>query len=122
MLAEPLSVMHINLNNGTYFRYLETARIDWMRSIGFEPVPGGEGVVIVNAFCNFYRQIEYPGNVLLKMYVSDPGAKPPGADVQAGRSTMRASKPRAAPAGGDASSSLAFCFSTMVATIERPSP
>jgi acyl-CoA thioester hydrolase len=62
-----------HLNNGTYFRYLETARIDWMHSIGFEPQPNGEGMVIVNAFCNFYRQIEYPGNVLLKMYVSDPG-------------------------------------------------
>ncbi|MFS2162393.1 acyl-CoA thioesterase [Variovorax sp. Varisp62] len=65
--------MHINLNNGTYFRYLETARIDWIRSIGVEPTPGGEGMVIVNAFCNFYRQIEYPGNVRIKMYVSDPG-------------------------------------------------
>jgi acyl-CoA thioester hydrolase len=29
--------------------------------------------VIVNAFCNFYRQFEYPGDVLLKMYTSDPG-------------------------------------------------
>ena len=29
--------------------------------------------MIVNAFCNFYRQLEYPGDVLLKMYVSDPG-------------------------------------------------
>ena len=62
-----------HLNNTTYFRYLETARIDWMRSIGFQPDPEGEGMVIVNAFCNFYRQLEYPGNVLLKMYVSDPG-------------------------------------------------
>ena len=62
-----------HLNNASYFRYLETARIDWMHSIGFEPEPGGEGMVIVNAFCNFYRQIEYPGNVLLRMYVSDPG-------------------------------------------------
>jgi acyl-CoA thioester hydrolase len=26
----------------------------------------------VNAFCNFYKQLEYPGNVLAKMYVSDP--------------------------------------------------
>ena len=49
------------------------ARIDWMHAIGFQPDPGGEGMVIVNAFCNFYRQIEYPGDVLLKMYVSDPG-------------------------------------------------
>ena len=51
-----------HLNNGSYFRYMETARIDWMHSIGFEPDPKGEGMVIVNAFCNFYRQIEYPGN------------------------------------------------------------
>jgi len=29
--------------------------------------------VIVNAFCNFYKQLEYPGDVLIKMYVSDPG-------------------------------------------------
>ena len=29
--------------------------------------------MIVNAFCNFYRQFEYPDEVLLKMYVSDPG-------------------------------------------------
>jgi len=62
-----------HLNNTSYFRYLEIARIDWMRSIGFEPDPEGEGMVIVNAFCNFYRQLEYPGDVLLKMYVSDPG-------------------------------------------------
>ena len=61
-----------HLNNGTYFRYLETARIDWIRSLGIEPGPGGEGMVIVNAFCNFYRQLEYPGDVLLKMYASDP--------------------------------------------------
>ena len=62
-----------HLNNTTYFRYLEIARIDWMHSLGHEPMPEGQGIVIVNAFCNFYRQIEYPGDVLLKMYVSDPG-------------------------------------------------
>ena len=62
-----------HLNNGTYFRYLEICRIEWMRSIGFLPDPRGDGMVIVNAFCNFYQQLEYPGNVLTKMYVSDPG-------------------------------------------------
>lgn len=61
-----------HLNNATYFRYLETARIDWFLSLGREPDPSGEGIVIVNAFCNFYRQLVYPGDVLLKMYVSDP--------------------------------------------------
>ena len=62
-----------HLNNTVYFRYLETIRIDWMRSIGCQPDASGEGPVIVNAFCNFYKQLEYPGDVLTKMYVSDPG-------------------------------------------------
>jgi acyl-CoA thioester hydrolase len=62
-----------HVNNTVYFRFLEIARIDWARSIGCQPNPQGEGIVIVNAFCNFFRQLEYPGDVLVKMYVSDPG-------------------------------------------------
>lgn len=62
-----------HVNNTVYFRYLETARIDWMSSIGCQPDPKGEGPVIVNAFCSFYKQLEYPGDIRVKMYVSDPG-------------------------------------------------
>lgn len=62
-----------HLNNTTYFRYLETVRIDWARSIGCRPDPQGQGIVIVNAFCTFYKQLEYPGDVLVKLYVSDVG-------------------------------------------------
>ena len=62
-----------HVNNTIYFRFLEIARIDWARSIGCQPNPEGDGIVIVNAFCNFYKQLEYPGDVLVKMYVSDPG-------------------------------------------------
>ena len=62
-----------HVNNTVYFRYLETARIDWMVAAGCKPQPAGEGPVIVNAFCNFYQQLEYPDDVLLKLYVSDPG-------------------------------------------------
>lgn len=62
-----------HVNNTTYFRYLETVRIDWARSIGCQPDPQGQGIVIVNAFCTFYKQLEYPGDILVKMYVSDVG-------------------------------------------------
>ena len=62
-----------HVNNTVYFRYLETARIDWMVAVGCKPQPAGQGPVIVNAFCNFYQQLEYPDEVLLKLYVSDPG-------------------------------------------------
>ena len=61
-----------HVNNTVYFRYLETVRIDWFVSLGCDPNPTGQGPVIVNAFCNFYKQLEYPGDVLVKMYVSDP--------------------------------------------------
>ncbi|HEY1231210.1 MAG TPA: acyl-CoA thioesterase [Ramlibacter sp.] len=89
-----------HVNNAAYFRYLETIRIDWMTSIGAAPNPQGEGVLIVNAFCNFHRQLEYPGDVLLKMYASDPGrssfeswatmerAEQPGVIHAAGGATM----------------------------------
>jgi acyl-CoA thioester hydrolase len=62
-----------HVNNTTYFRYLETVRIDWVRSIGCQPDPQGQGVVIVNAFCTFHKQLEYPGDIVVKMYVSDVG-------------------------------------------------
>ncbi len=62
-----------HVNNTVYFRYLETIRIEWMRSIGCQPDPQGEGPVIVNAFCTFHKQLEYPGDVVATMYVSDPG-------------------------------------------------
>ena len=62
-----------HVNNASYFRYLETVRIDWMYAVGCKPEPGGEGPVIVNAFCNFYKQLEYPGDVRIKLYVSDVG-------------------------------------------------
>jgi acyl-CoA thioester hydrolase len=62
-----------HVNNTVYFRYLESARIEWMRSIDGEPNPAGEGPLIVNAFCNFHKQLEYPGDIVVKMYVSEPG-------------------------------------------------
>ncbi len=61
-----------HLNNASYFRYMETCRIDWLHSIDCVPAMADEGIVIVNAFCNFYRQFTYPADVVARMYVSDP--------------------------------------------------
>ena len=62
-----------HINNTVYFRYMETARIEWVNGMGLAPRPGGEAIVIVNAFCNFIRQFEYPGEVRIKTFVSNPG-------------------------------------------------
>jgi acyl-CoA thioester hydrolase len=48
-------------------------RLEWLYSIGATKDEQGDGPVIVNAFCNFIRQLEYPGNVLAKHYVASPG-------------------------------------------------
>ena len=44
-----------------------------MNLVGGAPDRNGEGIVIVNAFCNFIRQLEFPGGILAKHYVANVG-------------------------------------------------
>ena len=62
-----------HVNNTIYFRYLEIVRLDWLFTVGASTDPQGSGPVIVNAFCNFLRQLEFPGDVLARHYVANPG-------------------------------------------------
>ena len=62
-----------HVNNTLYFRYFEIVRIAWFDRLGCRPGPGGAGPLIVNAFCNFIRQLEYPGDVLARHYTANPG-------------------------------------------------
>jgi acyl-CoA thioester hydrolase len=62
-----------HVNNTVYFRYIEIIRLEWLYKIGAGPDPSDRGPVIVNAFCNFIRQLEYPGDVLARHYITNPG-------------------------------------------------
>ncbi len=62
-----------HVNNTVYFRYFEIVRLAWFETLDCAPNPVGEGPVIVNAFCNFIRQLEYPGEVLAKHCVAHVG-------------------------------------------------
>jgi acyl-CoA thioester hydrolase len=62
-----------HVNNTIYFRYLEIIRLDWFASLGIRVLPKVESPVIVNAFCNFIRQLEFPGEVLARHYVAHVG-------------------------------------------------
>lgn len=64
-----------HVNNVAYFRYLEIARVAWLESIGYPVQRRGEGAALVNVFCSFFRQIEYPADLLAKHYVGPPGRK-----------------------------------------------
>ena len=62
-----------HVNNTVYFRYMESIRLEWLFKVGYGRDAHGNGPVIVNAFCNFIKQLEYPGDVLAKHYVAQPG-------------------------------------------------
>ena len=62
-----------HVNNTLYFRYFEIIRIEWLHRVGGPPDRRGQGPVIVNAFCNFIKQLEYPGELLAKHYVANAG-------------------------------------------------
>ena len=62
-----------HMNNVMYFRYLESARMEWFKSLGVDGDLKVPGPVLANAFCNFYRQLAFPDEVLLRLYISNPG-------------------------------------------------
>ncbi len=68
-----------HVNNTLYFRYMEIARMDWMEGLlarvagGADAPPAGQGPVVVNAFCNFLRELRYPGAVRVRLYAANPG-------------------------------------------------
>jgi len=62
-----------HVNNTLYFRYIEIVRIEWLHRAGGAPDPEGEGPVVVNSFCNYLKQLEYPGDILARHYVVPAG-------------------------------------------------
>src|SRR3990167_5345548 len=62
-----------HVNNTVYFRYMEQARVSWIQAISGTVQSDTEGPVIANTFCNFYRPLVYPGDVVVKLYVGSPG-------------------------------------------------
>ena len=62
-----------HVNNTVYFRYMEQVRISWFDALGFAPDRNGQGPLIVDAACTFVRELVYPGVVLVRQFVGEPG-------------------------------------------------
>jgi acyl-CoA thioester hydrolase len=52
---------------------MEQARIDWITSLGYEVAPGRESMLMINGFCNFFKQLSYPGELILKTSIGTVG-------------------------------------------------
>jgi len=66
-----------HVNNTVYFRYMEQARIGFYEAAGLVPggaeLPDNAGPVVVNASCSFLKPLVYPGELEVKVFLSDPG-------------------------------------------------
>ncbi|MFZ5528924.1 MAG: acyl-CoA thioesterase [Pseudomonadota bacterium] len=87
-----------HVNNTVYFRYMEQARVSWIAAISGQVSSEDEGPVIANTFCNFYRPLVFPGNLVVKLYVANPGRT----SIDTFVSIERADEPGAAYAEGGA--------------------
>ena len=57
-----------HVNNTIYFRYMEQIRVSWYEQMfGELSSAQSEGMVIVNASCNFLKPLTYPGIVEVRM-------------------------------------------------------
>jgi acyl-CoA thioester hydrolase len=61
-----------HVNNTVYFRYLEQARFEWLADLEAS-LPPGEAPVLINANCTFLRQIKYPANLEIRIFVTNIG-------------------------------------------------
>ena len=62
-----------HVNNANYFRYMETARVSWLSSIGIKLGKANQSYVIANTFCNFIQPVEYPDTLKIDTFVSNVG-------------------------------------------------
>ncbi len=61
-----------HVNNTTFFRYLEQARIDWYGNLGRGDKADVEAAV-VHCWCSYRQPLYYPGDLEIRTYAGQPG-------------------------------------------------
>lgn len=62
-----------HVNNTVYFRYIESARIEWMEQLQGLPRTATQGPVLVSANMNFIKQLTYPAQIEVSTFIGAPG-------------------------------------------------
>lgn len=57
-----------HLNNVSYFRYFEQARISWFEALGLDPAGSVEGTVLGSISCRFIKPALYPCDVVVALW------------------------------------------------------
>jgi len=64
-----------HVNNVVYFRWFESARVEYLKRLGLARLHGNEdhGPILAHAACNFRRQLEFPDTVRIGARVARIG-------------------------------------------------
>jgi acyl-CoA thioester hydrolase len=62
-----------HMNNVSYFRYFEQARISWFDSLEIDYRPGAEGPILGTMTCKYLKPAVYPVEFGLTTYAGRPG-------------------------------------------------
>lgn len=62
-----------HMNNVSYFRYFEQARISWFDSLKIDYRPGSEGPILGTISCRYVKPAIYPVELEVSSYVGKPG-------------------------------------------------
>jgi len=62
-----------HMDNVSYFRYFEQARISWFDSLKIDYSPDSEGPILGTITCKFISPAIYPADLEITTYVGKPG-------------------------------------------------
>ena len=62
-----------HMNNVSYLRYFEEARISWFESLDIEYRVGGEGPILGTITCKYLKPAIYPVEFEITSYIGKPG-------------------------------------------------
>lgn len=62
-----------HMNNVSYFRYFEQARISWFDSLQIDYRPGSEGPILGSISCRYLKPAVYPVEFELTTWIGQPG-------------------------------------------------
>ena len=60
-----------HVNNAAYFRYMETARVEWLSDIGISLGKDNQSFVLANTFCTFNLPITYPCEININSFATE---------------------------------------------------
>lgn len=62
-----------HVNSSVFFTYFEEARVKWWKQLNLDLKSRKTGPVVLTSECTFLKQLFYPADLQVKVYVGAPG-------------------------------------------------